>query len=441
MKLSVVIPVGPGDTLQVELVRSIQNEFSESEVIIACGEKSFHFPKTLTITSPWGRANQLNAGAGSASGEWLWFVHCDSTISDQAFKEVRQIIQGPQLGLHFFKISFGEGPFFIFLNAFLANIRAKYFGIPFGDQGFLIPKIIWNRHGYFPADGLHSEDHRWVWRLRKRGIPLLPESGKISTSARKYREFGWLRTSFRHFVMTWAIAIPQYLKLLKAKKNFNSSLAFFVKTPGISPVKTRLASSAGEKVARDFYKLSVESMLGLSEALLDGVDCYWAVAEAQGLRHDFWASLPKIFQGTGELGKRLHEVYSQLKNSHANVLLAGCDSPQLSKGLIKKACKALEKSPFVLGPAVDGGFYLFGGNQPLPKEFWNAIPYSQSNTAQILLEKLSAFGKCTLLPTQLDVDTSDDLMNLGREFKQLNFNRFGAKQRAALEAISGLAKT
>lgn len=55
-----------------------------------------------------------------------------------------------------------DGPLLSGLNAIGANVRSKVFGLPFGDQGFLIRKEVFTNLGGYPVDCYYGEDHLFV---------------------------------------------------------------------------------------------------------------------------------------------------------------------------------------------------------------------------------------------------------------------------------------
>lgn len=187
-----------------------------------------------------------------------------------------------------------------------------------------------------------------------------------------------------------------------------TALAIFVKTPGLSPVKTRLAAAIGAVAAIDFYDLAVQAVSEVAAA--SSLLPYWAVAEADGLQHSSWESFPTVSQGEGGLGERLDYVYRTLQARHGTVLLIGADSPQTTPALLKSAASRCD--PFVMGRAEDGGFWLFGGSQPIAASVWSAVPYSAPDTADRLLTGLAGTGDVTFVATQHDVDEAADLVAL-----------------------------
>ena len=86
-------------------------------------------------------------------------------------------------------------------------------------------------------------------------------------------------------------------------------LAIFVKTPGISPLKTRLAVGMGSDSER-WYRIAVDAVksVALQAQAATGINAYWAVAESEGMQNDLWQSLPRLMQSDASeagLGERM----------------------------------------------------------------------------------------------------------------------------------------
>lgn len=203
------------------------------------------------------------------------------------------------------------------------------------------------------------------------------------------------------------------------------AIAIFVKTPGHSPLKTRLAASIGQSQAEQFHMLSakaVESVVRhVSEQRL--VIPYWAVAEEAAISDPLWKCFSTIFQGAGDLGMRLAHISQCLSEMHDYVILLGADAPQLPVAYLLETIDILStdntgQPQFVIGPANDGGFYLFGSQRCLSQQEWLNIPYSATNTTEKLLDQIQRQGTIHELPALTDVDTVNELRKLKRSSPQ-----------------------
>lgn len=199
------------------------------------------------------------------------------------------------------------------------------------------------------------------------------------------------------------------------------ALAIFVKTPGYSAVKSRLAADCGSAYAVQWYRHAACAVAAVSRAaaLRYGLTIYWAVAEPDAA--DKWPGLPVIDQGGGGLGERMARVHAELVARHGFGMLIGADAPQLSVELIGQAFNWLDTAPprLVLGPASDGGFWLFGANVTPPLSTWCAVPYSSPDTARRLQLAMQNLGAWHPLSTLTDVDYSRDLPEVLRALEAL----------------------
>ncbi|QDT66278.1 TIGR04282 family arsenosugar biosynthesis glycosyltransferase [Calycomorphotria hydatis] len=194
----------------------------------------------------------------------------------------------------------------------------------------------------------------------------------------------------------------------------NGCIAVFVKTPELSPVKTRLAAGIGEAAAREFYIASVKAVEALVANAREefGLTPFWAVAEEEALSHERWHAFESISQGTGQLGDRLHHVYEQLVDRFDFVLFIGADAPQLTLSLLKEADSVMDSHPFAISRTDDGGYSLFAGGKQLPANVWRSVPYSAETTAEEFCLRLRQFGEVAELETTFDVDDLQTLQRL-----------------------------
>lgn len=201
-------------------------------------------------------------------------------------------------------------------------------------------------------------------------------------------------------------------------------VAIFAKTIGLSPVKTRLAKGVGKTIAEEFYRKSVnaieELMIDLQASVKEEIIPYWALAEEEGIFYDRWKSFEARWTGEGGLGERQFYMTDLLLKKHDKVIIIGTDSPQFESETIIETINKLDKNPdrCVIGPALDGGFYLFALSKLISKEIWTSVTYSKEDTLKQLLSNLDSKNLgYDFLKYMSDVDQVEDLENV---YKSLN---------------------
>lgn len=146
------------------------------------------------------------------------------------------------------------------------------------------------------------------------------------------------------------------------------TIVFMLKAPRRGFVKTRLAATTGSETAVDIYQLLVERQLAVLPAgwpvavHFAPID---ALAQVTGWLEPRRPGLRFVAQGAGDLGARLAAaVKAEFERGATSVLAIGGDCPGLDDTLLLKARAALADADVVLGPAVDGGYYLIGMKAP-----------------------------------------------------------------------------
>jgi uncharacterized protein len=196
--------------------------------------------------------------------------------------------------------------------------------------------------------------------------------------------------------------------------------AIFVKTPGRSPVKTRLATGLGTGPAKAWYELAAAAVAAVATRVA-GLTAYWAIAEEPADEPPCWRGLPVLQQGEGELGARMARVHAALLARHDYALLLGADTPQLDPAVISAAAEWLSSSAprVVMGPARDGGFWLLGANRQPPLADWLGTACGRADTARGFLAAMAPHGSWRLLEELTDVDRADDLAPMLAELARL----------------------
>ena len=140
-----------------------------------------------------GRGPQLMAGAGIAKGDWYLFLHADTELGGDWPLAVKAHLRNPDEA-GYFKLRFDErGPFPVMVAAW-ANLRSRVFRMPYGDQGLLIHRELYEAIGGYPDQPLMED----VAICRRIGRRLTRLSAEAVTSADRYVRDGWLRRGTRN---------------------------------------------------------------------------------------------------------------------------------------------------------------------------------------------------------------------------------------------------
>jgi glycosyltransferase A (GT-A) superfamily protein (DUF2064 family) len=481
--LAIVIPAGPGDRAWEGLLPQLAAARAREVVLVLAqfeDDAVDQLPANVTVVrSIAGRARQLNAGARRTDADWLWFLHADSRIVASTLDALHRFVDADATAIGYFDLRFlRDGPRLMFLNTLGAQVRSRMFGLPFGDQGLLMPRRVYDAIGGFDERLGMGEDHAAIWAAHALDIPLRALRAPVYTSARKYAQRGWWTTTREHVRSTveQARRFSRQEQLPATSKNSKSGsspprrrgssdsssstakaldyslrspsgsslrddlrasrvsrlrgndeqkigfpgipamscgVAIFVKTPSLSPVKTRLWPGTGRRNAEALYLSSAQAVASVAMQARDhgAIESYWAVAEDVALPADAWRDLPQLPQGDGSLGERMAQVYRQLRRQHHAAILIGADAPQLTAQALQRAADWLSGAEprLAIGQAGDGGFWLFGGNALLEDGAWTRVRYSAPDTAVQFMHAMHGSGAWLELETLRDLDTADDI--------------------------------
>ncbi|MDQ7079387.1 MAG: glycosyltransferase [Paracoccaceae bacterium] len=169
------------------------------------------------VSGPQGRGGQLRRGAEVARAPWLLFLHADTVLAPGWEGVVAGHVQGGRCPTRrpgmdaaddtvadmgraaVFRLGFDSAGMPGRLVAGWANLRTRLFGLPYGDQGLLVSRALYDAVGGFPDIPL-MEDVAMACALRGR-IDLLP--AHAITDAGRYQREGWLRRGGRNL---WTLA-------------------------------------------------------------------------------------------------------------------------------------------------------------------------------------------------------------------------------------------
>lgn len=143
------------------------------------------------VTGPKGRGGQIARGVAAARAPWVLILHADTHLSHGWAQAAYSHMENHPDKAGWFHLRFRASGFVPRLIAEGANLRARFLGLPYGDQGLLIAQATLEEVGGVPEIPL-MEDVALARRLKGRLRPL----GAIAlTSAERYEAEGWLRRS------------------------------------------------------------------------------------------------------------------------------------------------------------------------------------------------------------------------------------------------------
>lgn len=193
----------------------------------------------------------------------------------------------------------------------------------------------------------------------------------------------------------------------------DSLLLIFTKNPEIGKVKTRLAKEIGNQAALDIYKFLLQHTFLVTKDLKVSKEVYYSEEITED---DLWdpALFGKKIQQGEHLGERMENSFKNgFQRGYKKVVIIGSDLFDLKTDDLVTAFQKLDASDFVLGPAQDGGYYLFGMKKADEKVFRNKNWGTDSVFEETMKDLESQ--KVSLLEVRNDIDTLEDL----KEFKEL----------------------
>lgn len=145
------------------------------------------------ISSPRGRARQMNCGAAEARGEVLLFLHADTLLPDNFPGLIMDAVNRPAVAAGAFSLAIDSPSKRLAAIAWAANLRSRLLHLPYGDQGIFMRRSLFTSIGGFPEMEI-MEDFVFIRNCKRAGkIIILPACA--TTSARRWENMGLLRTT------------------------------------------------------------------------------------------------------------------------------------------------------------------------------------------------------------------------------------------------------
>jgi len=200
--ISIIIPAFNEERALPRTLTYLCRQAGEYEILLVDGGSTDHtiqvaraYSQVTVLSAAKGRASQMNAGALQARGEWLLFLHADTTLPDGALARLNALEcdHGVQAGGFLHRFS-GED-WRLRLISMLDNIRCRRSRIIYGDQALFVRRPLFVRLGGFPNQPM-LEDVAFCETLIRVTTPILL-TPPVITDPRKFVQMGIWRSFAR----------------------------------------------------------------------------------------------------------------------------------------------------------------------------------------------------------------------------------------------------
>ncbi|WP_378186413.1 TIGR04282 family arsenosugar biosynthesis glycosyltransferase [Aquimarina sp. W85] len=193
-------------------------------------------------------------------------------------------------------------------------------------------------------------------------------------------------------------------------KKSKDLLVLFTRNPELGKCKTRLAATIGEQSALEIYKFLLQHTVDVTQMLTVDKEVHYSVKIRE---NDIWNSLiySKKKQVGNDLGARMYHAFCEgFDKGYQHIIIMGSDLYDITQNDIETAFEALNTHDFVVGPAVDGGYYLLGMKILTSTVFKNK-EWGTNTVLKDTLEDLK--GKnVKILDERNDIDYFEDIKDI-----------------------------
>lgn len=213
MMISIIIPVYNEEVMLRKNAACYSLLSQSTELIFVDGgseDKTAELAKASgrLVKARKNRAAQMNAGARTAKGEILLFLHADAVIQQMYLEKIEEAVEKQEYAGGCLTQVIDEQRILFKWISFTGNIRAKMSKIFYGDQGIFVRKGIFEKLGGFPEVKI-CEDILFTKKLKKEGkVDILPVP--VYCSARRWKKQGIVKTSLLNFQITTALALGRH---------------------------------------------------------------------------------------------------------------------------------------------------------------------------------------------------------------------------------------
>ncbi len=188
------------------------------------------------------------------------------------------------------------------------------------------------------------------------------------------------------------------------------ALIIFTRNPELGIGKRRLAATIGDEATLAIYRFLLEHTRQITRHLAVTKQV-WYSQHVQV--DDAWDNTiyEKYAQSGADLGQRMHHAFNTAFKNHDRVIIVGSDIYDLTQEAIEDAFKQLDNHDAVIGPAIDGGYYLLGFKNSVPDGVFSNKNWGSDTVLEATLADLKNVATAILTPRN-DVDHYDDIKDV-----------------------------
>jgi rSAM/selenodomain-associated transferase 1 len=187
-------------------------------------------------------------------------------------------------------------------------------------------------------------------------------------------------------------------------------LIIFTRNPELGKCKTRLAATVGDRAALNIYNFLLDHTKNITKGLkITKWVCYF-----NGIwKNDIWNNpvYEKKEQSGKDLGARMANAFKEgFKAGHEKIIIIGSDMYDLNENDIMNAFNILDRHDYVIGPAIDGGYYLLG-MKVFNTTLFNNKTWGTDTVLEATLQDLKNKNYSLLAPKN-DIDYFEDIKDI-----------------------------
>jgi uncharacterized protein len=188
------------------------------------------------------------------------------------------------------------------------------------------------------------------------------------------------------------------------------ALAVIAKEPVAGLAKTRLVPALGTAgAARAAAAMLADTLAAVRASGAEPWLCFTPAAAREPLGC-LAPGFRLLSQVSGDLGDRLAACLADLLAAGADrVAIVGADTPHVPQASYRRTFALLDEADVVLGPALDGGYYLVAAKAARPELFVGVPMGTEVVLAETLARAASHRLVVALLPPLRDLDRVEDL--------------------------------